>query len=270
MSENYLESISQIELERLLMQHETWKPETDSFLRMAGFPTCKKIVEFGCGPGFTACELAQDISPNAEVYATDISDVYLKNLNDCIRNDEISNLRTIKANLASTVNFGTDFDGAFCRWFLAWVTRDLDAVLANIFNSLKSGGVFASMEYLTLKSTRSSPPNTTFDHVVNAWEDFYLQCGGTTEVGAILPDALVRAGFIVKQIHCVGGLARSGTPKFKWWKRLNEDFNQSFKEKGLLSVEQEAELENFWRLNSQNANSFIYTPILVQIEAFKP
>lgn len=140
---------------------------------MAGFSSFQKIVEFGCGPGFTACELAQEISPHADVCAIDYSDMY-------------------------------------------------------------------------------------------------LQCGGTTEVGSILPDALVRAGFEIKQIQCVGGLAESGSPKFKWWKRLNEDFNQSFREKGLLSVEQEAKIKKFWQVNSDNANAFIYTPILVQLEAVKP
>lgn len=270
MSENYLESISEAELERLLMQHETWKPETDAFLRSAGFPSFQKIVEFGCGPGFTACELAQEISPHADVCAIDVSDMYLQNLDARIQREKISNLKAFKANLANAVDFGSDYDGAFCRWFLAWVTRDLDAVLSNIFNSLKSGGVFASMEYLTLKSTRSSPPSQVFDHMVRAWEEFYLQCGGTTEVGSILPDALVRAGFEIKQIKCVGGLAESGSPKFKWWKRLNEDFNQSFREKGLLSIEQEAEIKKFWQANSDNSNAFIYTPILVQLEAVKP
>lgn len=51
--------------------------------------------------------------------------------------------------------------------------------------------------------------------------------------------------------------------------RLNEDFNQSFKEKGSLSIEQEAEIKKFWQVNSDNANAFIYRPILVQLEAAK-
>lgn len=270
MSENYLQSISDAELERLGMQHQTWKPETDALLKRAGFSSFSKIVEFGCGPGFTVCDLTREISPSSEVLGVDISDLYLNHLNEVIDREQLTKVRTLKANLSHPTDLGDSFDGAFCRWFLAWVNRDLDPVLKNIFSSLKSGGVFASMEYLTLKSTVSSPPSSAFDRLVRVWEEFYIQCGGTTEVGSILPDALVKAGFQIKQIECVGGLAPNGHRLFSWWKRLNQDFNQIFKEKNLFSNREEAELREFWESNSNNPNAFIYTPILVQTIAVKP
>jgi SAM-dependent methyltransferase len=269
MSENYLASISEAELNRLQTQHQTWKPETDAFLRDSGFASFKKVVEFGCGPGFTAYDIAKEISPSAEVCGVDISELYLNHLNKQIRTEKISNLNAVNANIASQVEFGSDFDGAFCRWFLAWVAKDLDLVLANILSSLRPGGTFACMEYLTLKSTVCSPPNSACDHLVSAWEQFYLQCGGTTEIGSILPSALLKAGFKIKKINCVGGLAPSGHKLFKWWKTLNEDFNHIFLEKNLLSLEQDLELKKYWEINSNNPNAFIYTPVLVQISATK-
>jgi ubiquinone/menaquinone biosynthesis C-methylase UbiE len=270
MSENYLAAISPSELERLGMQHQAWKTETDSFLKEAGFSSFKKIAEFGCGPGFTARDLAKEISPDAEISGMDISELYLRYLDNVISTEKISNLKTIQANITEKIDFGNDFEGAFCRWFLAWVKRDLDIVLKNIYDSLLPGGVFACMEYLTLKSTVSSPPSKAFDKIVSAWEEFYIQCGGTTEVGSLLPDALKQAGFDIKQIKCVGGLAPNGHRLFKWWKRLNEDFNQAFIEKGLLLTSDDAELKEHWETNSSNQDAFIYTPILVQIAAVKP
>ena len=252
------------------MQHQAWKPETDAFFNDAGFPALNKIADFGCGPGFTACDIAKEISPHAEVCGFDVSEMYLQHLNGRVATEHISNLRTIQANLTEPVDVGSDFDGAFCRWFLAWVARDLDSVLSNIFNSLKPGGMFASMEYLTLKSTVSSPPDPTFSVMVKAWEEFYLQCGATTEIGSTLPDALKKAGFTIKELKCVGGLAPNGHRWFQWWKRLNEDFNEIFREKNLLSTDQISRLEKFWATNAENPNAFIHTPIIMQITAVKP
>ena len=106
--------------------------------------------------------------------------------------------------------------------------------------------------------------------MVISWQEFYLQCGGTCEIGSVLPEALVKAGFKIKDVSCVGGLAPSGHRLFNWWKRLNEDFNQAFKEKGLLTDELEKELRDFWETNYKNQNAFIYTPLIIQISAEKP
>ena len=270
MSKNYLDSISDAEAERLGMQHRAWKPETDAFLRQAGFPAFRKIVDFGCGPGLTACDIAREIAPSADVLGVDISDLYLRHLGMIIEKERVTNLKTVKADLTGEVDIGTYFDGAFCRWFLAWVAKDLDAVLGNVFRVLRPGGTFAAMEYLTLRSTVSSPPSLVFDHMVEAWEQFYVQCGGTTEIGARLPEALVKAGFKIRKMQVVGGFSASGDRLFNWWKRLNEDFNQAFVQKNLLSLEQVAALQQFWDRQSGNPNAFIYSPLLLQIEAVVP
>ena len=62
----------------------------------------------------------------------DISDLYLQHLENHIVKATITNIRTVKANLTVPIDFDSNFDGAFCRWFLAWIYRDLDAVLTNI------------------------------------------------------------------------------------------------------------------------------------------
>ncbi len=267
MSHNYLDCIGAQELARLRAQHEAWLPETHSFLRDAGVFNATRVVEFGCGPGFTTLDLAA-ANPQSEIAAVDVSDYYLNHLRSRVAEEGLKQISVIQQNVAEPLSIG-NFDAAFCRWFLAWVTSEADAVLANIHRSLRPGGTFAAMEYLTLKSVVHSPPLPPLQRYLAAWEEFYQQAGGTTEIGASLAGRLTNAGFKVEQIRCVGGLSRAGERLFGWWKRLFEEFGGKFLEKQLLSQAEWSEINSYWGQYGTEANSFIYSPLILQITAVK-
>lgn len=269
MSHNYLDCIGGKELERLKSQHEAWLPETHAFLRKAGFPACQNIAEFGCGPGFTAIDLATDICPTSQITAFDISDYYLNHARRCIEANQVNNVEIVTCDVTQDIDFTNNFDAVFCRWFLAWVTDGIDTVLRNIHRSLKPQGVFTAMEYLTLRSTVYSPPCHALRKYLDAWEEFYIQAGGTTEVGSILPDKITRAGFKITDIQFVGGYSPRGGRLYVWWKRLYEDFRERFYEKGLLSDDDIDQLNAHWQQSEEQPDAFIFSPILVQITAEK-
>lgn len=268
MSGNYLDCISPQELERLRAQHEAWSPETIAFLRDSGFADLQAIADVGCGPGLTAIDLATRVAPSSKITAIDVSDYYLNHIRQ--QQERIANVSVVLQDLTQPGVLAERFDGVFCRWFLAWVTKDLDTVLANVFRSLKPGGIFAAMEYLTLRSTVHAPPcGSALTHYLSAWEAFYAGTGGTTEVGAMLPERLIAAGFTIREMRCVGGLAPKGHRLFQWWKRLYEDFHVKFAEKGLLAEADVETLNRYWRSESAAEGAFIFTPVLLQIVAVK-
>ena len=269
MSKNYLDCISPQELDRLKAQHDAWLPETHSFLKDMGFSGFESIADFGCGPGFTAFDLATLINSRAQVTALDVSDYYLKHVRRRAEEEGVLNLKVIQQNAAKDLHMSGIFEAAFCRWFLAWVTSDIETVLKNIHKSLKPGGTFAAMEYLTLKSTVYSPPCAALSNYLKAWEDFYSETGGTTEVGAMLPRIISNAGFKIIETRCVGGFAPAGHRIFNWWKRLYEEFRAKFLEKGLLKEEEIEEMNRYWENGGKNENAFIFSPILIQIAAVK-
>jgi SAM-dependent methyltransferase len=269
MSERYLECISGVELERLQAQHNAWLPETLSLLKDAGFSSCRKVLEVGCGPGFTTLEIASSISPSAAVTAVDVSLYYLNHLRREVNGRGLSNVTVVEENLMEQLPSLGEHDAAFCRWFLAWVTRELDCAIANVHRSLRAGGVFAAMEYLTLRSTCHSPPCSALPDYIQSWENFYRDCGGTTEMGSFLPKKLLQHGFEILDIRCVGGYAPKGHRLFNWWHRLFEDFHQRFQEKGLLGSDSIESLKSFWRECDRSSNAFIYSPILLQVIARK-
>jgi SAM-dependent methyltransferase len=269
MSERYLECISGAELERLHSQHNAWLPETVALLKDAGFSSARRVLEVGCGPGFTSLEIATSLNPRASVTAVDISEYYLNHLRQEISAKAITNVSVVNANLMDEVPDIGQHDAAFCRWFLAWVTRGMDQALSNVHRSLRAGGIFACMEYLTLRSVCHSPPCSESAEYVRAWEEFYNDCGGTTEVGGVLPGKLREHGFEVVEMRCVGGYAPLGHRLYEWWRRLFEDFHLRFSERGLLSPKAIDSLKLHWQRCEQDQDAFIYTPILVQIIARK-
>jgi SAM-dependent methyltransferase len=267
MSVDYFIGVSAAEIDRLRTQHDAWRPETEALWADAGFRSCSSIVDLGCGPGFTSLDLARFVQPSAEVCAVDKASSYLAYLAGLARESSITNVSVLEADIIRTGSLAGSYDAAFCRWFLAFLRDDLDVALANVRAALRPGGVFAAMEYLTLRSVTCAPASAAFDANTRAWIDFYAQHGGDSSVGANLPQRLIAAGFTLRSLKCVGGMANPRHRWWEWWGRLIRDFGPRFAELGLLRPEEWEELQRDWSDLSKRPHAFIYTPVLLQVIA---
>lgn len=265
LDDSYFIGVNPSEIDRLRTQHEAWRPETELLWREAGFPSFRSIVDLGCGPGFTSLDLARAVGSSGEICAVDTASSYLEYLADRARTQAVTNVTVVNADLTKSRSIAGRFDGAFCRWFLAFLRDDLDVVLENIRESLRPGGTFAAMEYLTLRSLTCSPSSAAFDANTRAWIEFYARHGGDTSVGALLPRRLTASGFRVRSLRCVGGMADPAHRWWGWWDRLIRDFGPRFVETGLLRPEEWDGLQRDWAQFSQQPDAFIYTPVLLQV-----
>ena len=267
MSENYFIGVSTSEVDRLRAQHEAWRPETERLWSDAGFSSLASIVDLGCGPGFTSLDLARTVGPSGRVCAVDKASGYLEYLADRTRGASVGNVTVLNQDATKPGAIPGNFDGAFCRWFLAFLIDDLDVVLQNIRDSLRPGGTFAAMEYLTLRSVICSPPSAAFDAHTKAWIEFYARHRGDTTVGASLPHRLEATGFSVRSVASVGGLASPGHRWWDWWGRLMRDFGPTFVAEGLLAGSEWDQLQQDWSARSTEPHAFMYTPVLLQVIA---
>lgn len=270
MADDYFIGVHARELERLRDQHAAWRPETEALCDAAGFSAGQYLADLGSGPGYTAFDLAERAGPSGSVIALDQASPYLSFVNAESARRGLRNLRTMEADVTRVEKLPQPLHGIVCRFVLAFLTADLARVLALVHRSLEPGGVFAAMEYLTLKSTTCSPPLRGFDAHTRAWIDYYEKHGGDTAVGTHLPTALVRAGFELTHITCVGGMAGPSHRWWKWWGRLMEDFGEKLVLEGFMSGEALQHLRHDWAAISTQPQAFIHTPILLQVVARKP
>jgi ubiquinone/menaquinone biosynthesis C-methylase UbiE len=267
MNDDYFIGVHARELERLKDQHAAWEPETRALWQRAGFGVGQHIADLGSGPGFSAFDLAQTVTPSGRVTALDKAAPFVGFLSAEAKRRGLANIDAVVADITHADALGAPLDGAFCRFFLAFLIADLDAVLARIHRSLKPGGVFAAMEYLTLDSTTSSPPMRGFDAHTRAWQRYYLAHGGDTEVGRSLPRKLAAAGFSVVDEQCVGGVAGPSHRRWNWWGRLVDDFGEKLAADALMSIDELRNLRNDWSEASRQPDAFIHTPLLLQVVA---
>ena len=272
MADDYFIGVHAQELERLREQHAAWKPETDALFRAAGFWPGQRLADLGSGPGFTALELGGLVGPAGSVLALDKASAFLDFLEADAKRRGLSNIRTLDADLRKLDSVEGPLDGAFCRFFLAFLVDDLDAVLATLHRSLKPGGVLAVMEYLNLRSATSVPPMRGFDAHTEAWISYYSRNGGDTAVGTRLPHELTAAGFKIISAASAGGIAAPSHRWWSWWGRLIADFGDTLAADGLMTHADLQQLRQDWTATSQqekDAGAFIHTPILIQIVAQK-
>jgi SAM-dependent methyltransferase len=269
MTEDYFIGVHARELERLRDQHVAWRSETRALWARAGFTTGHRLADLGSGPGFAALDLAAIVGADGSVTGVDKASPYLQFLEAEARRRGVNNVHVLEADLTRAEPGAGIFDGAFCRFFLAFLIDDLDGVLGRIHRSLKPGGIVAAMEYLTLESSTCSPPIRGFDAHTRAWIAYYRRNGGDASVGRILPAKLEGAGFEVTSIECVGGTARPGEPWWNWWGRLMADFGETLVADGLMPRTDLQALRDDWTRISTAPHAFIYTPVLVQVVATK-
>lgn len=269
MSQDYFIGVNSGELERLREQHTAWRPETRALWAAAGFGQGQRLVDLGAGPGFSTLELAELVGDAGSVAALDKAAPYLTFLRREAGARKLGNIVTIDSELIATGFSEGEFDGAFCRFFLAFLALDLERALACIHRSLKPGGVLAAMEYLTLSSATSMPPMPGFDAHTEAWMRYYEKHGADAAIGRRLPQALARAGFEIEHLSCAGGLAGPDHRWWAWWGRLIEDFGEKLAADALIPHEVLRELQAAWKKHSGEPGSLIHTPLLLQVVARK-
>lgn len=266
--EDYFLGVHQKELERLDRQHTAWQPSTQQLIQQANLPNCKSILDLGCGPGFTTFELA-DNCPNAQITALDKGMLYQRFLNHQIEQKQAKNITPLHDDILNLSQQEGQYDGAFCRWVLAFLIDDLPNILAAIYQKLNKGGVFAAMEYLTLGNVLSSPPNDGFMANTKAWHNFYLTNDGDANIGTYLPKLLMEAGFTIEHQTCVGGFTPVGHRWWHWWRDAHVNFAPVFVEQNLMTEAEKQQATAFFKEQETNEKGFIYSPVILQIVARK-
>lgn len=266
MSKYILEDKQISELERLGFQDEVWANETGKLFDKAVLKKAQRVLEIGCGPGYSIRELINGEAK--EIWGIDSSEFFIHHLKKWITHQKLGN-RIVP--LCEDINQAdlpeNYFDACYCRWVLMFLPN-IEEVIHKIYQSLKPNGVFAMMEYGPFRDISIHPPSVIFDKIYEAVFKLIEKAGGDPDIGLKLPELLKNAGF--KKIEKTA-VSKSGGPGSNFWKwiEITGKNHDNLVENNLI---QPKDLQSYYELmkeRSRDETSLFTAPTMQQIIAYK-
>lgn len=268
MAKDYVLGTDQGELSRLRRQHELWKEDLLRIWRNSGFKAGDRVLDLGCGPGFTSRDLARWLGPRGEVMAIDASKNFLDYLAAQPEEVEQAPIRVEQAFLEKLNLPRKDFDGAFCRWLMIFVP-DPEAALVAVHRHLKPGARFALQEYVAYDSMALCPDRPIVEKVVRAIFTSWRDEGGDPNRGRVLPALLEKTGFRVHTVEAIAKTARPQDPLWEWPDGFYRNFLPRLVSKGLLTQDESEEFFTEWEAARRTPGHFFLAPTMMNIVAEK-
>jgi len=266
---DYVIGVNAAEIERLGSQHAVWRQTALRAWECAGLKPGMRVADIGCGPGYAALDMAGLVGPEGHVTGVDQSRTFLNVLRERAAAERRDNVETIESDLAALELPEASFDLIYVRWVLSFVAGP-EAAIARLVPALKPGGVIVLQEYGCYRTFRIEPHAPVLDRFLDAVEASWKAGGGDANVACRLPEALARAGCAVEQMTPLVFAAQRGEPFYEWplaWIRQAPD---RMAELGFMGTDQASEFRSWLARVEEADQSWLTTPMVLEIIARKP
>lgn len=262
-----------VERARLERQHAIWRDAMQSSWDRAGFGPGQRLLDLGCGPGFTSLELAERVGPAGQVLAIDSAPAYLEHLQQQLQQAQMPQLRTLQHDLATDTRAALEiadgcWDGAWCRWVAMFLPR-LEPLLDLVAAALRPGGRLVLHEYVQWDTFALYPNGNQLACFVERCIQHWRDHGGDPDVAQRLPTLLEARGF--QLLHSASLLACSPAdhPKARWVQDFLSSYPAQLAAAGRWSVTEQAALEAELAWGQSHASLWV-TPALVEMVWERP
>ena len=249
------------EVQRLGVQHRVWRGRVLDAFRRARIRDGQTVIDVGAGPGFAALDLAELVGPSGEVIALERAPHFLASLaerappNVDIRDHDVS------------APFGlSNADASWCRWLLSFVP-DGAAVVRNIAQALRPGGVAVFHEYAAYSTWRMMPPEPLQERFRTMVEKSWRDSGGEPDVALWLPQWLDEAGFEIVETRTFADLVTPEDPTWAWPRTFMATGAARLHELGYLDAEEVGGI--LATLDDPPPGARMLTPLVAEIIARK-
>ena len=265
----YILGTDRAELERLEFQHQAWVAQLFALAARAGLRTGARVLDLGCGPGFTSVELARIVGPTGRVVACDASERFLAFLSEERMRRALPQIEPRLARVEELDLAAGSLDAVYARWLFCWLP-DPGAALRRVASMLAPGGVVILQDYLDWGGMKLLPASAPFDRGVSACMQSWKDGGSAINVMELLPGLARSAGLRVEIFETRARLGAVGSLEWRWI----EEFFLSYLPK-LVAQERfaAAELEAWraeWRARTAEGASFALAPLMADLVLRRP
>lgn len=257
----YILGTDREELERLRLQHAVWTAAQHELMDVAGLRAGERVLDLGCGPGFTTFELAQRVGPSGKVFASDMSARFLEFLRAESRHLGLGWIETCLGPVEELALPAASLDAAYGRWIFCWLADPL-AALERVRAALKPGGRLFLQEYLNWSTMRAYPTSPACLRMVEAglanWRDARIEI----DFAARLPELAPKAGFALEHFRPRARLGAVGSMEWRWIGEFYRVYYPKIVERGLLSAEEYAAWKSDWARREREGTSWLATPTM--------
>lgn len=257
----YILGTDPVELRRLRFQHQAWLQQALSLWQRAGFGAGASVLDLGCGPGFTALELAHIVGPRGRVIARDQSPGFLAQLEQARAQ---AGLSWIEPSLGTAEDLDLapgSLDGAYSRWLLCWLP-DAGRAIERVAAALRPGGCFAIHEYLDWAAMKMIPRSAAFERGVEACMASWHAGGATIDLCERLPELAARAGLVLEHFAPIARIGGVGSLEWRWVGEFYGTYLPRLIPRGLFTEAHLAVFLDEWQARSAAGDSYILAPLM--------
>ena len=268
-TEDYILGADRAELERLGYQHKVWVEQGYALWTRAGFRAGNRLLDLGCGPGFTTFELAALVGKDGQVFARDMSQGFIEFLGTEAKRRALPQVEASLGPIEDLDVPAESFDGAYARWLFCWLP-DAEVALRRVADAVRPGGRIALQEYLDWGAMKMMPRSAAFDRAVLGCMESWRVGGATIDIGEHMPELAAACGLELEHYRPVARIGRVGSLEWRWITTFFSTYVPKITADGLLTQEEcDACLEEFARRNRDDLG-FAYTPTMTDIILRKP
>lgn len=257
------------ELARLGFQHQVWAEPTAAAWERAGFAPGHHLLDVGCGPGYASFDLARLVGPAGRVQAVDVSERFVRHLDEQRRRRGVETIEPRVADLQEVELEPASVDGAFARWVLCFVPHP-ERVVARVARALRPGAAFAVMDYCNYEAFTMAPAADVVDVVLRAVGRSFRQAGGNPHVGRELPRLMQEAGLEVREVRPLVRLARPGSALWEWPRTFFANYLPGLVARGELAPRDAEAFAEVYAERTASPGSFLLTPPMVEVVGVRP
>jgi SAM-dependent methyltransferase len=265
----YILGTDRAELERLEFQHHVWVEQLYALGARAGLREGQRVLDLGCGPGFTSWELARLVGPAGRVIACDESARFVEFVRAERERRGLPQVEPRRGRVEELDLAPASLDAAYARWLFCWLP-DPGAVLARVAAMLRPGGALLVQDYLDWGAMKLLPRGAAFERAVAACMQSWKEGGSAIDVMELLPALAREHGLRVETFETRARLGGVGSLEWRWIEQFFRSYLQKLVERGSFAAGELEAWQEEWRARAARPASFVLAPTMADLVLRKP